>query len=83
MFLERSAGTWMSLIYGLSYPKGYSIAGNIFVIFSDSILRVILSLKNILYHKNISMIMQSVGSTGYPSLFYSPIAHSITLVHPE
>ena len=28
------------------------------------------------------MIIQSLGSTGYLSLFYSRIAHSITLAHP-
>ena len=47
----------MSLIYGLSDPKGYS-----------TILRVILPLENILYHKNIPMIVESLGSTGY--LYY-------------
>ena len=38
---------------------------------------------NILYHKNVPMIIQSLGSTGFLSLIYSLIAHSITLAHPE
>ena len=57
----------MSLIYGLSYPKGYC-----------TILQVILPLRNVLYHKDIPMITQSLGSTGYLNLFYSPIAQFIT-----
>ena len=40
-------------------------------------------LDNILYHKNVPMIIQSLGSNGYLSLIYSLIAHSITLAHPE
>ena len=40
-------------------------------------------LDNILYHKNVPMIMQSLGSNGYLSFIYSLIAHSITLAHPE
>ena len=40
-------------------------------------------LGNILYHKNVPMIMQSLGSNGYLSLIYSLIAHSITVAHPE
>ena len=36
-------------------------------------------LDNILYHKNVPMIIQSLGSDGYLSLTYSLIAHSITL----
>ena len=44
----------MSLIYGLSYPQGYS-----------TILQVILLLNNILHHKSVPMITQSLGSTGY------------------
>ena len=40
-------------------------------------------LDNILYHENVPMIMQSLGSNGYLSLIYSLIAHSITLAHPE
>ena len=35
-------------------------------------------LENILYHKNVSMIVQGLGSNGYLSLIYSLIAHSIT-----
>ena len=40
------------------------------------------SLDNIIlvvYHKNVPMIIQSLGSNGYLSLIYSLIAHSITL----
>ena len=37
-------------------------------------------LDNILYHKNVPMIMQSLGSNGYLPSIYSLIAHSITLV---
>ena len=59
----------MSLIYGLSDPKGYS-----------AILRVILPLDNILYHKHVPMIMQTLGSTANLYLRCSPIAHSITLI---
>ena len=39
-------------------------------------------LEDILYHKNVPMTIQSVGSNGYLSLTYSIIAHSITLAHP-
>ena len=46
-------------------------------------LRVILSLENSMYHKNVLMIIQSLGFTGYPSLSYGLIAHSTTLAHPE
>ena len=51
----------ISLVYGLSYPKEYS-----------TILRVILLLENILHHKNVPMIIQSLGSNGYLSLICSP-----------
>ena len=47
MLLERSTGTWMSLIYRLSYAQRYS-----------PILRVILPLKNILYHKIVTIPLQ-------------------------
>ena len=40
-------------------------------------------LDNILYHKNVPMIKQSLGSNGYLSLIYSLIAHSITLVYKQ
>ena len=53
------------------------------VVLDGSILRAILPLRNILYHKNVPMIMQSLGSTGNLSFFYSLIAHSVTLAHPE
>ena len=50
---------------------GYPILRNI----QYSIVWVMLLLKNILYHKNVpSMIKQSLGSTGYLTLFYNPIA---------
>ena len=32
----------------------------------------------ILYHKNVPMIIQSLGSNGYLSLIYSLIAHPVT-----
>ena len=35
-------------------------------------------LENILYHKNVHVMIQSLGSNGYLSLVYSQIAHSIT-----
>ena len=35
-------------------------------------------LDDILYHENVPMIIQSVGSYGYLSLIYSLIGHSIT-----
>ena len=53
------------------------------VVLDDSILPVVLPLRNILYHETVPMIIQSLGSTDYLSLFYSPISHSITLAHPE
>ena len=34
-------------------------------------------LDNILYHENVPMIIQNLGSNGYLSLIYSLIAHSI------
>ena len=68
MYLERSTGTLMSRVYyGLSYPEGYILQGDAFVVLDDSILRVVLPLRNILYHKNIPMIIQSLGSTRYLS----------------
>ena len=36
-------------------------------------------LDNILYHKNVPVIMQSLGSIGYLPLIHRLIAHSITL----
>ena len=33
----------------------------------------------LVYHKNVPMIIQSLGSNGYPSLIYSLIVHSITI----
>ena len=36
-------------------------------------------LDNILYHKDAPMIIQSLGSSGYLSLIYSLITHSITI----
>ena len=38
----------MSLMYGPSYSKGYSISENALVVIDDSILRVILAIRNIL-----------------------------------
>ena len=40
-------------------------------------------LEIILCHKNVLMIIQSLGFNGYLSLIYSLIPHSITLAHPE
>ena len=37
----------------------------------------------ILYHENVPMIIQGLGSIGYLSLIYSLIAQSITLAHTE
>lgn len=36
-----------------------------------------------LYRKNIPVIIRNLGSTGNPSLSYTPMAHSVTLAHPE
>ena len=38
-------------------------------------------LDNILYHKNVPMIIQSLGSNGCLSLIYSLIVHSITFAY--
>ena len=56
--------------------------GSALVVLDGSIVRVILPFRNILqvYRKNVPMIIQSLGSTGYISLFFSSIAHSITLL---
>ena len=40
-------------------------------------------LDNVLYHKNVPMIIQSLGSNGFLSLIYRLIAPSITLAHTE
>ena len=40
-------------------------------------------LDNMLYHENVPMIIQSLGSNGFLSLIYSLLAHSITLAHSE
>ena len=58
------------VIYGPSYPKGQS-----------TILRVILLLKNIPYHKNVPMIIQTLGSTGYLYLFCSPLFNTSSTLH--
>ena len=55
-FLELYTGTWC--LSSMGYPKGYS-----------TILRVILPLRNILHHKNVLMIIQSLGFTAI--LLYS------------
>ena len=41
----------MSLVYGPSYLEEYSINGNTLVVLDGSNLRIMLSLKNILYTK--------------------------------
>ena len=61
----------MSLIYGPAYRKGYSITGNTLVVLNDSILQIIVPLRNIIY-KNVPMITHSLGCTRYPIYLYSP-----------
>ena len=73
--------------WNVSY-MGYPILrgapqGDALVVLSDSIRRVVLPLRNVLYHKNVPMIIQNLGNMGCLSLFYSPIAHFITLAHSE
>ena len=67
----------------MGYPILRSISQDVLVVLDGSILRVILPLRNILCHKNVPMIIQSIDSTGYLSLVHSPLAHSIKLPHPE
>ena len=65
----------------MGYPilRG-SPQGDALVVLDGSILRVILSLRNVTleysvaYHENVTMIIQSLGSTGYLQI----VAHSIT-----
>ena len=52
--------------------------GDALVVLNDSIRRVVLPLRNVLYHKNVLMIIQNLGSHDYLSLIYSLIAHSTT-----
>lgn len=69
----------LECLSSMSYPILRGVPqGEALVVLDGSILRVII--KNILYHKNIPSIIQSLGSTDYVSLFYSPIAGSITSI---
>ena len=43
--------------------------GDALVVLNDSIRRVVLPLRNVLYHKNVLMIIQNLGSMGYLSYF--------------